>query len=110
MCSVDDAEAARGHRRLGLRELDDELGAMRREDVLADEDRLPAPIGGHPLAAQHGRADRHAEQAGVDRADEVGADGLGGAAQFDVEQLVERAPLDVLAREVGTEPAPGTTR
>ena len=79
------------HRRFGLREIDDELGAVGREDVLAHEDRLAVAIGGDPLAAQHRRPDRHAEQTGVVGADEVGADRLRGAAQLDIEQFVERA-------------------
>jgi hypothetical protein len=83
------------HRRLRLREVDDELGAMRREQVLAQQHGAAGVVGGGSLAPQHRRPGGDAQESGVGLADEIGADGLGGSSQFHVEQLVERSPLDV---------------
>ena len=78
-------------------QLDDELGAVGREQVLAHQHRPAGGVGRDPLAAQQRRADRDAQQRGVGRLGGVGADRLRRPAQGDPEQLVERVPLDVLA-------------
>ena len=65
--------------------------------------RPPVGIGRGALAAQHRRPDRHLEQRGVARVDHGRADRLHRAAERLVDQLVERRPLDVGARQVGAE-------
>ena len=59
--SVDDAQPARCHRRFGLWQVDDELGAVRRKQVLADEYGAALGVGRHALATQYGRPGRHPE-------------------------------------------------
>ena len=54
--SVDEAQAARGHRRLDVGQVDHELGEVGREHVLAHEHRRAVDRLGDALAAQHGRA------------------------------------------------------
>ena len=52
----DEAETGWSNAGLRLSELDDELGAMRREHVLAQQHRPPVGVGSDPRAAQHRRA------------------------------------------------------
>ncbi|MFN8017831.1 MAG: hypothetical protein U0P45_06880 [Acidimicrobiales bacterium] len=87
-------------------EVHDELGAVRRERVLPDQDRGAVLVGGDPLAHQHGRPDGDLQQLGVLRAGGVGPDGLGGAAEGHGQQLVEGTvpdlrPADVVAELLG---------
>ena len=79
--SVDEAEAGGAGARLGQRQLDDELGAVGREEVLAHQHRPAGGVGGDPLAAQQRGADRHVQQRGARRLGGVGADRLRRAAQ-----------------------------
>ena len=96
MGSLDEAQAGGAEGRLGEGELDDELGAVGREEVLAHQHRPAGGVGRDALAAQQRGADGDAQQRGVGRLGGVGADRLRRPAQRDAEQLVERAPLDVL--------------
>ena len=61
--SLDEAEAGGAEGGLGEGELDDELGAVGREEVLAHQHRPAAGVGRDPLAAQQRRADRDAAAA-----------------------------------------------
>ena len=106
---VDEAQAGGGGARLGQRELDDELGAVGRVQVVAEQDRPAGRVGRDALAAQQRRADGHVQQLGVGGLGGVGADRLRRPAQRDAEQLVERPPLDVLARQRRARARPGTT-
>ena len=49
----DQAEAGRGDGALDLGKVDDELGAVRRKDELAEQDGLAVGVIGDSLAAQH---------------------------------------------------------
>ncbi len=104
------AKPAGRHRRVGHRQLDRELGQVRREHVLAEQDGAALQIPGHPLADQHRRTDGHIEQVCVGLGGRGGADGLGGAAEPAPEQLVERGGLDLGSGESGDETPRDTRR
>ena len=93
---LDEPQPRRRHRRLIVRQIDHELGAVRREEVLADEHCLAGAVGGDTQAAQQRRANGDPEQLRLGLLGEIGTDRLGRAAQVEVEQLVERRALDVL--------------
>ena len=61
---------------------------------------FPVGVGGDALAAQHRTRRRHTQQRSIALVDRVGADGLGGTAQRDAEQFVERVLLDVATAQV----------
>ena len=67
-------------------------------------------VHGHALAHEHRRADGHVEQRRVVGLGCCGTDRLRRAAELDVEQLVERLALDLIAREPARRAPRGTTR
>lgn len=62
---LDQSESRGRDRGLHGGEVDDELGAMRRKDVLRHEDRPTRSVGGDALAPEHGRAGRNLQQGRV---------------------------------------------
>ncbi len=76
---------------------------MRREEMLADEDRFALTVRRDALTAQQRRSDRDTEQFGIGWLGRIGANGLGGTTEFDIEQFVKRPLLHILARQVCAE-------
>ena len=106
----DEAEAARGHRPVGARELDDELRPVRGKDVLAHQDRLPRDVLGDPLARQHREPRASPRAAPHPPSTRAGSgDRLRRSPELDLEQLVERRLLDVVERKVAGRAARCTT-
>lgn len=80
-------------------EVDDELGSMGREQVLAEQHWPTRDIGGESSTFEQRRADRNRKQLGLGGLSGVSTDRLGRTMQFDRQQLVERVPLHVVHRQ-----------
>ena len=86
-----------------MRKVDHELGAVRGKDVLAQQHGPSVDVGGGARASKHRRTHGNAQQSGVLGRCRVGSDGLRGALQRNVEQLVERRTLHIGPTEMLTQ-------
>jgi hypothetical protein len=80
-------------------EVDDELGSMGREEMLAEQHRATRDIGGESSTLEQRRADWHRKQLGLGWLSGVSTDRLRCTMQFDRQQLVKRVPLHVVHRQ-----------